>query len=524
MALSVGPARWPVPMAPAHPFFSRVSASLFLAAVFTTTTACEGPNPASLSTLDPPAELFVVWRSGDAEPKTANEPGSSADSLPFEPTSQKLVSTAMRTWIYTDTGPRRTRLGYLRAGQIVDARGPALHNDGCAGGWYRINPRGFVCLGLGASLDLESAVAREALRRPERGRAFPYTYALSGKRPPHRYFRLPSPREMARVEGAGALAEGRAWLSHLNQSGALPLPIEPTSPLFLSEALVKPYGAEQGYRTTVHAGRASKESAFAILGAFEHEGRAFGLTTDFDLIALDRTRLVTPSAFHGVELKGRDGLRVGFHLKGALSTWELLPTGRFRARAELREKQTFELTSAPEKDGMLETSEGFWVPKVALRLLQPRSSFPSFAVGNRKWIDVSIRDQALVAYEGTRPIFATLVSTGRGELGDPDRDQATVRGTFMIFDKSVSSTMDGEEDRADSFDLRDVPFVQYFHKGFALHGAYWHDDFGRARSHGCVNLAARDAAFLFEWTDPQVPATWHSAINKERGTVVVVRP
>ena len=92
----------------------------------------------------------------------------------------------------------------------------------------------------------------------------------------------------------------------------------------------------------------------------------------------------------------------------------------------------------------------------------------------------------------------------------------------MIHEKSVSSTMDGDEDRADSFDLQDVPFVQYFHRGFALHGAYWHDEFGKERSHGCINLAPRDSAWLFEWTDPQVPEGWHAALNKLRGTVVYV--
>ena len=83
--------------------------------------------------------------------------------------------------------------------------------------------------------------------------------------------------------------------------------------------------------------------------------------------------------------------------------------------------------------------------------------------------------------------------------------------------------MDGDEDKSDSFNLRDVPFVQYFHKGYALHGSYWHDDFGKVRSHGCVNLAPVDAAWLFEWTDPVVPPTWHAALNKERGTAVYIR-
>jgi lipoprotein-anchoring transpeptidase ErfK/SrfK len=129
----------------------------------------------------------------------------------------------------------------------------------------------------------------------------------------------------------------------------------------------------------------------------------------------------------------------------------------------------------------------------------------------------------LVAYVGQKPVYVTLVSTGRGGMGDPEKAQATVRGTFMVYAKHVSATMDGEEDKSDSYALLDVPFVQYFHKGYALHGTYWHDEFGRVRSHGCVNLAPIDAAWLFEWTDPQVPNDWHAVINKERGTVVLVR-
>ena len=63
------------------------------------------------------------------------------------------------------------------------------------------------------------------------------------------------------------------------------------------------------------------------------------------------------------------------------------------------------------------------------------------------------------------------------------------------------------------FELRDVPWVQYFEAGFALHASYWHDVFGNARSHGCVNLSPIDAHKLFMWTDPQVPADWHGVIT-----------
>jgi lipoprotein-anchoring transpeptidase ErfK/SrfK len=82
--------------------------------------------------------------------------------------------------------------------------------------------------------------------------------------------------------------------------------------------------------------------------------------------------------------------------------------------------------------------------------------------------------------------------------------------------------MDGEN--GEEFDFRDVPFVQYFTEGFALHAAYWHDDFGTPRSHGCVNLAPVDAAWLFNWTTPEVPAGWHASLSLNRGTLVHTRP
>ena len=116
------------------------------------------------------------------------------------------------------------------------------------------------------------------------------------------------------------------------------------------------------------------------------------------------------------------------------------------------------------------------------------------------------------------PVYATLVSTG---TGDPKETHATVQGAFRIYEKHTTVTMDGHE-TADSYDLRDVPFVQYFNEGYALHAAYWHDDFGHLHSHGCVNLAPRDAAWLFRWTDPRVPDGWHAVMTKSGGTIVYV--
>ena len=72
--------------------------------------------------------------------------------------------------------------------------------------------------------------------------------------------------------------------------------------------------------------------------------------------------------------------------------------------------------------------------------------------------------------------------------------------------------------------MEDVPYVQYFTKGFGLHGAFWHRSFGHVRSHGCVNLAPLDAAWLFGWTTPEVPDEWHSAMSLKQGTIVYIHP
>src|SRR5690606_16484114 len=108
----------------------------------------------------------------------------------------------------------------------------------------------------------------------------------------------------------------------------------------------------------------------------------------------------------------------------------------------VQHREGVKLTGQNAPNGFLETRDGDFVPQVGLRIIPARDSFPSFATGDRKWIDISIRSQTLVAYVGRRPVYATLVSTGRGGLADPEKSFATVRGTFMIHYKAISSTMD----------------------------------------------------------------------------------
>jgi hypothetical protein len=171
----------------------------------------------------------------------------------------------------------------------------------------------------------------------------------------------------------------------------------------------------------------------------------------------------------------------------------------------------------------LQAKDGSFVSSEQVVKIEKFHHAPAWASAGRKWIDVSILRQALVAYEGEKPVYVTLVSTGADGTGDPKKTHSTIQGAFLIHTKHTTVTMDGDT-AGDEFDFRDVPFVQYFTEGFALHAAYWHDEFGTPRSHGCVNLAPIDAAYLFGWTDPPVPEGWHAALSLKRGTLVYTHP
>jgi hypothetical protein len=115
-----------------------------------------------------------------------------------------------------------------------------------------------------------------------------------------------------------------------------------------------------------------------------------------------------------------------------------------------------------------------------------------------RWIEVNLYEQTLAAYEGDTMVYATLVSSGLPQWATPE-DLTRVRLKFG------NRKMSGAEGQADYYFLEDVPWTMYFNGLVALHGAYWHDRFGYVHSHGCVNLAPRDAKWLFDWTAPSMP-------------------
>lgn len=161
------------------------------------------------------------------------------------------------------------------------------------------------------------------------------------------------------------------------------------------------------------------------------------------------------------------------------------------------------------------------------RVVRPSLAPPPAEVTRpgERWIDVDLATQTLVAYEGTVPVYATLVSTGRGA---PGTDSATPVGVHRIWVKLLVSDMDDveREDLESHYSLEDVPYVQFFDRSVALHGTYWHHDFGHVKSHGCVNLSPPDARWLFDFTGPRLPPGWVAAYptpeDGDAGTLVRV--
>ena len=119
--------------------------------------------------------------------------------------------------------------------------------------------------------------------------------------------------------------------------------------------------------------------------------------------------------------------------------------------------------------------------------------------GEEKWIEVSLDKQLLTAWEGNKVVMQFPISSGLWA--------ATPKGTFNIWYKTRYQKMEGgKKELGTYYNLPNVPSNMFFYQGYALHGAYWHNNFGHPMSHGCVNEPLAQAAALFEWAGPVVPA------------------
>lgn len=124
--------------------------------------------------------------------------------------------------------------------------------------------------------------------------------------------------------------------------------------------------------------------------------------------------------------------------------------------------------------------------------------------GEERWIEVDLSDQKLIAHQGDSVFLETKISSGLPWTPTPT-------GEFRIWVKFKYTKMEGGSGKY-YYNLPNVPYVMFFEnadtpgfQGYGLHGTYWHNDFGKPHSHGCVNLPTPVAKQLFYWTLPALP-------------------
>lgn len=419
--------------------------------------------------------------------------------------------------------------------------------DGCAK-FYPVEPRGWVCLNEKTTLDPNDPeyVAVRAFA-PRLDSPFPHHYGESRGTP--RYRSVPTPEEQRKRE---AKLDEHLHNLELLRSGQMkpedappglrgvdPAPAGNPVPPLLSQ--VPRVQEERDYIKPL--------STIAWSTEFDAEGRTWLVTADVMLVPKDRVTPYPDSSFQGVRLDQSTSLPLVFVREKPRPVYKkkddgtVEPTGaswprlaRFAIQGQpLRVGEKTYLAS--KEDGLLIDEDDATVVKPSLTTPWgavvdgvPEEEARKVAVqrvpppeGPRKtWVEVSVLSGWLIAYEGTRPVFATLIAPGRGGVPrrgvDPLKDAATPVGSFRVDGKFWTATMAN-----DAFVHSDVPFAQNFHGPHALHMAYWHDDWGQKKSGGCINLSPQDARWFFLWTEPAIPDGWYGIrSDKDAGPATIV--
>jgi hypothetical protein len=484
----------------------------------------------------PPTSTAVA--SASAAPASSPKPDvPSPKPEAAEPPGDRIYAKARHVWIQPQPRSSKGWIGYLTLGGSVrlfegskeKAKTPG---SGCDA-WYRVEPEGYVCAGDDATLDPNDP-AYVALKKDAGDPASPWPYDYAESIGARRYVGLPSLEEQRKREWD--LEDHREGLEKAKRAnGGKDVPKELVGVDLTPAGVPAPAFFEFGPKVREARDYVAPTSTIAYVEQFDAGGRTWLVTSDHAIVPKDRTKPYPKVEFQGVHLTGDVKLPLAFFRKKdrprfAKKGGAFEPDGGVFAR-----KSWVMLTGAKETiEGKtyLETKEsGAWVLEDDAALAAVNDDAPNVLEGRegrRTWVDVSVLGGTMVAYENGAPVFATLIAPGRGGIPFPGRDPistaSTPVGTFRVDGKfrwaSMVSSTDSNVVHAE------VMYVQNFHGAHALHGAYWHDGWGELKSGGCVNLSPIDAKWLFEWSEPRLPAGWQgmrSLATFGHPTVVRVR-
>lgn len=438
------------------------------------------------------------------------------------------------------------KLGYLRIGQRIRVT-PKVEGPGCPKGFHQLPQGGYACASKGLVVEAKPPYMYRPPAPPRVDQSLPYDYGFVRSWNVPMWWRVPNSAELAqatderaRLEAAregvvlAATAGPAAELAEANPAAVAKLPsvdaepdsiepapapaaappvaaVPPAPPLKLPLSPDTPW-LERGFFVTLSE-------------KIEESGRAWWRTARGAFLEAKYLSAYQAKDFQGNVLEDIT-FPFGYVMsKEGTKVFELGENGKLKKVGALERRTFVALSEETEIEGKayMVTTDGTLLRKDDLRLAEPQP-LPEGVQPWERWIDVSLAKQMLVAYEGTRPVFVTLVSTGRRNTAEEPFDTPT--GRWRIRSKHVSTTMDGNTASDGSYSIQDVPWAMFFQGSYALHGAFWHEGFGRVRSHGCINLGPTDARWLFYWTTPFLPEGWHGVHAHEGspGTTVIVRP
>lgn len=401
-----------------------------------------------------------------------------------------VVSERLVVRQYTDVSA--PGLGVLHAGaRVARSREPVSH-AGCAGGWYAIRPRGFVCVGAEATLDLTHPTLAAMALNPSLEAPLPYTYARALRDTPlfeRAPAELDSVREVGKLRRRAGMAVVGSW-SAKEPSGA-------TSRLAL-----------------LTDGRFVRASDLEAARPSDFVGVEIGKQRELP-VAFVVKRGVRSFHLNGIEAEKADLLE--YHSKLSLS-------GRFRTLGNVK-YWAFDGGSLRPSDAGQER----WVRHQDVTVVQKRATFPDFVKPDTRWLDVSVTTGTLIAYEGQRPVLVTLVSVARElpETSDTATASSAARppllGVTSIRQKAL--TFGGKDATAfgEPFEVLDVPWALELGSGQLIHAAYWHDRFGIEHGAGSFALSPPDAARVFRFIGPELPPGWHAVSADNLAAPVVIR-
>jgi lipoprotein-anchoring transpeptidase ErfK/SrfK len=376
---------------------------------------------------------------------------------------------------------------------------------------------GFVCATRRATLDMDSEFMRAHRWTTPAPGPFPYHYAFSVGAP--MLTRVPPAAENHWQTGNRETKRLRGWAEGHDELAEEQL-IEPNGPPpdFLQSGGAAPNAWGTGPGTFFK--RVPFGSMIAYTRAFEMHGQVWVLSTNLTVIPAQGLKRFGRSRFEGVKLTGRVQLPIAWMRKRPRHKWQRTPGGFERAAQTWPLRGWVALTGKEVRDGQrvfLETREpGIYIEAADATVVAPVAQRPREVQQHDKWIHIRVNRGTLTSYEGLRPVFTTLMSPGKSD--------ATPYGRYRIESKHHVTTMTTEPGEPKKFWIADVPWTLYFKRPYAIHGTYWHEDFGERKSGGCVNLSPLDAQRVFEWADPPLPEGWGSvqAYGMGGGTFVLV--